>query len=364
MYVIKKNDFDLWWQKLQNKYDFINDAICIYLINEIISKKRQWCKIWIDQKMHFNNHTFFKSEDDHIQLKIELKSFTNDLMSIIKKTNRRCDRIKSDYINKLKNEKQRLNHQLRKSLFRDLMIYVISHVLKSINEHYTRLLNAQKKNVNLSSCTKSFRRIMNLSCAHDIERRFVDAANEKVLKLENVHFHWRYHKSNNRHYSILNIFVKLSNDEAFFSDSLLQIQNSRKIKIKERSTEASNKVKKNEIERQNNNVALHEKIRQVSNTQQSLISFRRCKCLSINRFSIIIQSYHFRQVNCTVVQRRNMMKNSQTIRRSSRRFQRSIVKNWRITTSRSITSELKNEIKKWKKLRSMRNREEKNLCDR
>ena len=146
IHVTKKIDFDFFWQKLQNKYDFIDEKICIYLINEIISKKRQWCKVWIDQKIHFNNHIFFKNENDHAQLKIELKTFTNDLISIIKKIDRRCDRIKNDYINQLKLIKQQTNHYLKKSMYRDFIIYVISHVLRSINKHYKRLLKTQKKN--------------------------------------------------------------------------------------------------------------------------------------------------------------------------------------------------------------------------
>ena len=229
---------------MQNKYDFINENICLYLINEIISKKRQWCKIWIDQKMHFNNHTFFKSEEKHAQLKTKLKSCIEDFMSVIKKTDRRCERIKRKYINKLDDDKQRLNHKFKKSLFRNLMFFVIFHALRAIDEHYVRLFETQNTEVDLSSCTKIFRRTMNFSCAHEIEKRFVDAVDENVLKLIDVHFHWRYQKFV-RHYSEPDAkFVKLSNDESLFSDSLFQIQNSRKVKIKKRSTEIFNKNRK------------------------------------------------------------------------------------------------------------------------
>ena len=244
IHVFNENEFDRRWQALQNKYNLINDEICIYLINEIIFKKKQWSKIWTNQKMHFNNHISFKSEDDHAQLKIELKTFIENFMTVIEKVDRRCDRIKRDYINKVKNFKQRLNHKLRKSLYRDLMIYVISYALRSIDFHYTRLIETQKKKINLSSCTRSFRRIMSFSCAHDIERTFVDTIDEEVLKLKNIHSHWRYRKFNNRHYMTFNIFVELSNDEASSStNSILQIQNSRKVKIKKRSVEAFNKIR-------------------------------------------------------------------------------------------------------------------------
>lgn len=95
--------------------------------------------------MYFNNYIFFKSENDHAQLKFELKIFIENFITIIKKINRCCDRIKIKYINKIKNVKQRLNYKLKKSLYRDLMIYVTLYVLQLINSYYTRLIEAQKK---------------------------------------------------------------------------------------------------------------------------------------------------------------------------------------------------------------------------
>ena len=91
--------------------------------------------------MHFNNHTFFKSENDYAQLKSKLKFFIENFITVIKKADCRCDRIKKDYINKLKNVKQRLNYKLRKSLYRDLIIYVTSNTLQLIDKHYTMLTN-------------------------------------------------------------------------------------------------------------------------------------------------------------------------------------------------------------------------------
>ena len=41
--------------------------------------------------MHFNNHTFFCNKNDYAQLKIELKLFIENFITIMKKANRRCD---------------------------------------------------------------------------------------------------------------------------------------------------------------------------------------------------------------------------------------------------------------------------------
>ena len=38
---------------------------------------------------------------------------------------------------------------------------------------------------------------MKLSCAYKIQERWYDQANKKVLKLENIHSHWRYFKEQN-----------------------------------------------------------------------------------------------------------------------------------------------------------------------
>ena len=41
LYASYEDNFNLWWQELQDKYNPINEAICIYLANEIIPKKEQ-----------------------------------------------------------------------------------------------------------------------------------------------------------------------------------------------------------------------------------------------------------------------------------------------------------------------------------
>ena len=86
---------------------------------------------------------------------------------------------------------------------------------------------------------------MGLFCAHNIEKRLANAANEGVLKLENIHPLWRYCKPNNRHDLAPNTFVEFVDNEPTPSpDPLLQIQNPRKVKAKGQPTGAFNKAKK------------------------------------------------------------------------------------------------------------------------
>ena len=39
LYVINEIDLNLWWQKFQNKYNFLHENICVYLVTKIMFKK-------------------------------------------------------------------------------------------------------------------------------------------------------------------------------------------------------------------------------------------------------------------------------------------------------------------------------------
>lgn len=45
LYVDNSIDFNSIWQKFQNKYNLMNARICLYLKNNLLSKKNKWCKI-------------------------------------------------------------------------------------------------------------------------------------------------------------------------------------------------------------------------------------------------------------------------------------------------------------------------------
>ena len=177
LYFITETNFDFRWQTFQNKYNLINENICVYLSNEIILKKEQWCKIWTNQKMHFNNHIFFKNENDYAQLKIKLKLFFEDLMSIIKKSIvvaielKKIISISWTMLNNvwITNSK---NRYIEISWF--ILLHMLCDKLTNIIFDYLMF----EKNVDLSSCTKIFRRIMNFFCVHEIENRFVDTADK------------------------------------------------------------------------------------------------------------------------------------------------------------------------------------------
>ena len=139
--------------------------------------------------MHFNNYAFFKNEKNHAKLKTKFHNFIDDFRIVVINVDRVCDRQREKYINDLDYIKQRLNHNFRKFLYRDFIVYITFFALREINKHYQRLLKTQKKDVHLLSCINIFKRTMSLFCSHVIEKRLIDATSEKILKLENVHYH-------------------------------------------------------------------------------------------------------------------------------------------------------------------------------
>ena len=93
---------------------------------------------------------------------------------------------------------------------------------------------------------------MKLFCVHIIEQRLIDSTSDEILKLKNVHFHWRFNKFQ-RHYHELENFVNIDetkNDETFTQDFLLLIQNSRQTKVKNCFKNVNNRsrVKKSKSE--------------------------------------------------------------------------------------------------------------------
>ena len=139
--------------------------------------------------MHFDNTIISKFEKQNHDFKNQFGNFTDDFRKIIQNFDELCDRQRDNYQIFIDEIKQRTSHNFRKFLYRDLIAFVISFVLKKIDDHYKRLLNAQNKNITLFFCTNVFKRIMKLFCAHVIEKRLIDATNDEILKLIDVHFH-------------------------------------------------------------------------------------------------------------------------------------------------------------------------------
>ena len=95
--------------------------------------------------MHFNNHAFFKNEKNHVKLKTKFHNFIDNFKIVVINVDRACDRQREKYCSDLNYAKQRLNHNFRKSSYRDFIVYITFFALKEINKHYKRLLKIKKK---------------------------------------------------------------------------------------------------------------------------------------------------------------------------------------------------------------------------
>ena len=189
LHVIIEIEFDTIWKNLQTNCNAINEKIVAYLINEVISKKKKWLKIWTNELLHFNNHVFSRFEKNHAMLKSNLKNFIENLNIVIKKTILICNRQRNEYEKTLNIAKQRLFNEFNKTIFRDLIIFVTLFAFKRVLKQYDLLLKTQNLDISCFDCTNNFKKIMNLSCFHIIEKRLFNVVNEKILKFSNIYSH-------------------------------------------------------------------------------------------------------------------------------------------------------------------------------
>ena len=149
LFVIIEIEFDTIWKNLQMNCNAIDKKIVVYLINEMISKKK-WFKIWTNELLHLNNHVFSRFEKNHTMLKSNLKNFIENLNIVIKKTILIYNCQRNEYVKTLNIAKQRFFNEFNKTIFRDLITFVISFAFKRMLKQYDLLLKTQ--NINISRC--------------------------------------------------------------------------------------------------------------------------------------------------------------------------------------------------------------------
>lgn len=147
LYVNNEKKFDQIWKNIQNIYESINDDISRYIAQKIMSKKHKWCKIWIDRYLHFNNHIFSRSKNQHATLKATLRSSQSDIDTIMKKIVDVCDRQRFAFVLTLNSIKNIYFSRLNKNIFRDLRVSIISFALIEMLHQYEKLMNARNKNI-------------------------------------------------------------------------------------------------------------------------------------------------------------------------------------------------------------------------
>ncbi len=76
-------------------------------------------------------------------------------------------------------------------IYRDLTAWVTPFALKAVNEQFRRL---KSEPTAIVPCTGTFTTTIGLPCAHKIQERWYDRTGGNVLKLKDIHPHWRFTK--------------------------------------------------------------------------------------------------------------------------------------------------------------------------
>ena len=241
MYVSIKAIYESVWNSLQEIYE--SHSSMIQYLHEIwISLyKRKFIKCYTNRVLIFDNHAISCSEEDHSMLKWNLRFSTDDLKKIVDCIELMLLNQRNDYLIVFDEIKMRLIHDLWLSIFRDLHAQIILFALWKILSQWELLTLTSTA---LSLCINSFTTSMKLSCAHRIQAQ-IYSETLYILKLKNVHSHWRFIKSAR--------IVTANNESKIaskFIDSLLLMQNSSTARARDRSADSTAAVARTRREQQ------------------------------------------------------------------------------------------------------------------
>ena len=192
------------WMNFNREID-VN--IVIYIEDNHWNNRKKWVKYYTDKVLHFDNIITSRDEKRHhvvknrlqysidefkSQLFVAILTIIDDLKTIMNKLNLLFIDRRHDYVQTREKTKTRLFHDLRFQLFRNLIFRVTSFALRKTYQQWQRLT---QQSIAIESCTNIFITIMRLSCAHRIQNRMYDRANEEMLLLKNIHSHWKFTKS-------------------------------------------------------------------------------------------------------------------------------------------------------------------------
>ncbi len=186
MYVFSESEYRDLWNKFVNRYnlshfDCINYLYDIYIMNY----RRRFIKCYINQMLHFDITMTSRDEDSHAILKRQLSKFTDDLKTIMNDINFMLINKLQNYRIDLNDDRMRYLIELRKSIFDQLIFFVITIVLRKILSQYKMLID---RFIVIFACINVFIIITELFCNHRIQKRLF---HDECLLIEDVHSYWR-----------------------------------------------------------------------------------------------------------------------------------------------------------------------------
>jgi hypothetical protein len=185
IYASLKKEFDETWKTFFDKY--VSHENCVEYLKFIYMTKfrRHFVKCFINKILHFEITTISRDEDSHAMLKRQLRSFFEDLKTMINDINLLLMNEYHNYLLKLKDKKTRYSLNLRKKIYQRLCAHITHYALRKIFHQYDLLMN---RSTTFQACINVFIIITELSCSHRIQDRFYQ---EKIIQLKDVHSHWR-----------------------------------------------------------------------------------------------------------------------------------------------------------------------------
>jgi hypothetical protein len=155
--------------RFSNKYNHSHDDCIEYLFETYIEHhRRRFIKCYIDEVLHFEITMTFKSENDHAQLKLHLKTSTEDLKTMMNSIKLLLINQIHDHFITVDDVKLRYSAHLRKFIFQQLFAFVAFNVINLMMSQYDLLTNQFTV---FSRCTNVFIKIMRLSCSHKMQKR-------------------------------------------------------------------------------------------------------------------------------------------------------------------------------------------------
>jgi len=193
MYAKTEAEYQFQWIDLQEIYGTSHERAISYLKNDLLLiYKKKFVRCWTDRKLHFGNHATSRGEGSNAALKRELGFSVGDLKSVVDSLELLLMNQRHDYIGAIQMAKTRLPFRLRAPILRDLVAHVTPFALHKVIEQYKLITITEGP---LSPCTNVFTTTLSLPCAHRIQRRMYDTAGGGVLKIEDIHPHWRFEGS-------------------------------------------------------------------------------------------------------------------------------------------------------------------------
>ncbi len=186
MYAESEQEYLRSWDEFFERYNSSHGECVKYLYDTYIRDfRRRFVKCYINQMLHFDITVTSRDERAHAVLKRQLESSIENLKTMMNEINLLLINEQHNYLIDINDAKLRYLIELRKHVFDQLISFVIFVVFWKILSQYKKLI---ARSTIISSCTRVFIIITELSCSHKIQKRLYETDS---LLIENVHSHWR-----------------------------------------------------------------------------------------------------------------------------------------------------------------------------